>query len=113
MGCGYQGKHFGASYEDGGCIDGYLWDLDSCDEPGGPLFTGGDDPCPQCNHAQWLDGVCEAISENAALIGYEGGSRSHPFTQRKLFFPNDFEAMTAAWLKGFDAGARDARADPA
>ena len=33
MSCGYQGKHFGAWYEDAICIDGYLWDLDSCDEP--------------------------------------------------------------------------------
>lgn len=48
-GCDYQGRHFGASYEDATCIDGYLWDLDSCDEPGGALSNGGDVPCPQCN----------------------------------------------------------------
>lgn len=48
-GCSYQGKHFGAFYEDACCINGYLWDLDSCDEPGGPLHHGGEIPCPQCN----------------------------------------------------------------
>ncbi len=48
-GCGYQGRHFGATYDDGTCIDGYLWDLDSCHEPGGPLHSGGDEPCPSCN----------------------------------------------------------------
>jgi len=48
-GCDYQGSHFGANYEDACCFEGYLWDLDSCDEPGGPLSHGGDIPCPKCN----------------------------------------------------------------
>lgn len=48
MSCGYQGRHFGANYPDGACIDGYLWDLDSCDGPGGDLTWGGDTPCPRC-----------------------------------------------------------------
>lgn len=52
LGCGWQGRAFGASYEDGTCIDGYLWDLDSCDEPGGALRNGGDIPCPSCNKAE-------------------------------------------------------------
>ena len=47
--CDYQGQHFGASYEDGACIDVFLWDLDSCDEPGGLLSFGGEIPCPNCN----------------------------------------------------------------
>ena len=39
---------FGASYPDAGCIDGLLWDLDSCDESG--LYSSGDNPpCPFCN----------------------------------------------------------------
>lgn len=49
-GCGYTGRDFGASYPDSICIDGYLWDLDSCDEPGQGLTQGGDIPCPKCNH---------------------------------------------------------------
>ncbi|KVO65019.1 hypothetical protein WJ78_18040 [Burkholderia ubonensis] len=56
MSCGYQGAHFGAHYEDGCCIDGYLWDLDSCDEPGGPLHNGGDEPCPRCNTREYVLG---------------------------------------------------------
>ena len=51
--CDYQGKHFGAVYEDGACIDGYLWDLDSCEKAGGPLTFGGDIPCPKCNKEEW------------------------------------------------------------
>jgi hypothetical protein len=51
--CDYQGIHFGATYEDATCIDGYLWDLDSCDEPGGGLRYGGDIPCPKCNAEEY------------------------------------------------------------
>lgn len=55
MSCGYDGKHFGATYIDAMCIDGYLWDLDSCDEPGGPLHNGGDIPCPSCNTDEYVE----------------------------------------------------------
>lgn len=64
-GCDYQGPHFGAFYPDAGCIDGYLWDLDSCDEPGGPLYSGGDVPCPCCNTWEYISNVCPAPSGNA------------------------------------------------
>ena len=47
--CQYSGRDFGASYPDSVCIDGFLWDADSCDEPGGGLLHGGEIPCPQCN----------------------------------------------------------------
>ncbi|MEM0953301.1 MAG: hypothetical protein AAGI24_04095 [Pseudomonadota bacterium] len=48
-GCGWTGFAFGAHYEDGICCeDGFIWDLDSCDEPGGPLLIGGEHVCPQC-----------------------------------------------------------------
>jgi len=52
--CGYEGTHFGAYYPDAACIDGYLWDLDRCDEPGGPLYNGGDIPCPCCNTREYI-----------------------------------------------------------
>jgi len=55
MSCGYEGRHFGARYNDATCIDGYLWDLDSCDEPGGDLYHGGDIGCPCCNTKEYLD----------------------------------------------------------
>lgn len=54
MSCGYTGWHFGAYYEDAICIDGYLWDLDSCDEPGGPLCSGVDIACPCCNTRKYV-----------------------------------------------------------
>lgn len=56
-GCGIEFPHFGASYPDAVCIDGYLWDLDS--GFGGCLTIGGDDPCPVCNTEEWLERVME------------------------------------------------------
>ncbi|MBR8028879.1 hypothetical protein KDX27_30200 [Burkholderia cenocepacia] len=53
--CNYSGSHFGAPYPDACCIDGYLWDEDSCDEPGGPLYNGGDIPCPACNLDEFVE----------------------------------------------------------
>ena len=43
---------FGARYPDATCIDGYLWDLDKCDD--GKLYGGGDDPCPFCNTTEFI-----------------------------------------------------------
>lgn len=55
LGCNYEAPTFGAYYPDGTCIDGYMWDLDSCDEPGGGLAHGGDMPCPWCNTGEFLE----------------------------------------------------------
>ena len=55
--CNIQFPHFGASYPDATCIDGYLWDLDSYEN--GFLTIGGDDPCPFCNTEKWLELVLE------------------------------------------------------
>lgn len=65
MTCGYEGSHFGARYPDAVCIDGYLWDLDSCEEPGGALSNGGDVPCPCCNTREYIDGGDSAPTGNA------------------------------------------------
>lgn len=46
--------HFGASYPDATCINGYLWDLDKCTDDGG-LYGGGDDPCPFCNKEEYFE----------------------------------------------------------
>lgn len=62
--CGYTGAHFGAHYPDAICIDGHLWDLDSCDVPGGPLYSGGDMACPCCNTREYA----------AAALRYPGGN---------------------------------------
>lgn len=48
-------SYFGAWYPDSQCIDGYLWDEDSCEEAGGPLYNGGDIPCPFCNPIEHTD----------------------------------------------------------
>ena len=46
--CNWHGYLGGAGYEDGGCSQGQIVDLDTCDEPGGPCaFTG--DTCPNCD----------------------------------------------------------------
>lgn len=58
LGCGIEFPHFGANYPDAICIDGYLWDLDSCQDDG-HLHIGGDDPCPVCNKDKWLERVME------------------------------------------------------
>ena len=59
LGCGIEFPHFGASYPDAQCIDGYLWDMDSYDSADGCLHIGGDDPCPVCNTEKWLEVVME------------------------------------------------------
>lgn len=65
LGCDYEAPTFGAHYPDGTCIDGYMWDLDSCDEPGGGLRLGGDIPCPYCNTAEYADYMGMQPSGNA------------------------------------------------
>ena len=74
LGCNYEAPTFGAHYPDGTCIDGYMWDLDSCDEPGGPLFSGGDMPCPYCNTVEYLE-WCD--------VGFSGSSHQRRIAQRK------------------------------
>lgn len=65
MSCGYTGYDFGAHYPDSICIDGYLWDLDSCDEPGGDLFSGGDIGCPCCKPGEFLEYRGKTFTGNA------------------------------------------------
>ena len=73
-GCDFHESYFGASYPDACCIDGMLWDLDSCDVPGGPLFSGGDVHCPQCNHDAWLDDFKDEVE----MEGYEAFEKKEP-----------------------------------
>lgn len=61
---------FGASYPDGTCIDGYMWDLDSCDIPKGPLFSGGDVPCPFCNADAYIEHQKDDYVETALCAAY-------------------------------------------
>lgn len=75
MSCGHTGRFFGASYEDGICIEGYMWDLDSCDEPGGPLFSGGEIPCPACNTFEYLERAKEG-AESTSFWSHGVGSHA-------------------------------------
>jgi hypothetical protein len=65
LGCTFEGPMFGANYPDGTCIEGYMWDLDSCDEPGGMLTSGGDIPCPHCNTREYVEYLDKRFSGNA------------------------------------------------
>ena len=73
-GCGYTAPHFGAAYDDAICIEGYLWDLDSCDEPGGPLRRGGDTPCPECNPELFVQHARDEVEDQGYVAGFDGAS---------------------------------------
>lgn len=102
MSCDFMEPFFGASYPDACCIDGLLWDLDSCDEPGGALSSGGDTPCPQCNHEAFLDHVMEELENEGACASFDDQPRQ--YRHRKIFCEavGDEEKCRAAWLKGYD-----------
>lgn len=105
--CDYQGYEFGAPYLDSVCIDGFLWDADSCDEPGGPLYHGGEMPCPKCSHEAWLADHCEEVLEDGFKAHYDGKPRECLIEKDKLRYPNDFEALVKAWLKGWDQSKKE------
>jgi hypothetical protein len=101
--CDYQGYEFGANYLDSVCIEGYLWDADS-GGPGELLTHGGDDPCPQCNHATWREHRAETIEEDAWMAMEDG---EWPFKHRPKW-PQDLWWMrwhqavgVAMWLRDF------------
>lgn len=76
--CDYCGHEFGASYPDSVCIDGYLWDADSCDDDG---FThGGEWACPRCNTRRMLE---EAREE--AISGGCGHFQFQPYCAAVLW----------------------------
>jgi hypothetical protein len=66
--CEFTCSMFGAAYEDGTCIEGYMWDLDSCD--GDRMLTsGGEIPCPKCNTAAYLQDQAERASDDCPNPG--------------------------------------------
>jgi hypothetical protein len=101
-GCGYTGYDFGAVYPDSICIEGYLWDLDSCEVPGGPLFHGGDIACPECNHRQWLFDQREDI-ENEGWLAFEQGVeyKNNPLVAAALRYPADRWYIMVWWWDGW------------
>lgn len=63
---------FGASYPDAQCSGGFLWDLDSVED--GHFTSGGDIPCPVCNHDAYID----------HLTGYEPGDPEYADEQKGI-----------------------------
>lgn len=106
-GCDYQGYDFGAHYLDSICVDGWLWDADSCDEPGGDLTSGGEIPCPQCSHDDWLAFIADEITEAGWVAGYDGRditTCAHPRTGAAYHKAGDGEIFRYLWLTGYSAG---------
>lgn len=59
--------YFGASYPDGCCIDGYLYDMDDCDDYGNLYEPVEKYPCPFCNwdefKATWNENAEDLFAE--------------------------------------------------
>lgn len=83
LGCDYEAPTFGAPYPDGTCIEGYMYDLDSCDDEGN-LYGDGDIPCPHCNTSQYLD-----------YLGLKGAGNSR---QRRAYLRKEARKCVA-WAK--------------
>ena len=54
---------FGARYPDARCIDGYLWDLDSCGSDPDVFYKGGDDPCPFCKPKEFVENYGQEVHD--------------------------------------------------
>lgn len=112
-GCDYQGYEFGACYLDSVCIDGFLWDADS-GEPGCQLDCGGEIPCPQCNHDNWLASIGEDITDQGYIAHDDGKSITDcPFPPEKgeEHKPGDFAVIRYLWMWGFAEAKRAADHD--
>lgn len=107
-GCGYHGFDFGARYLDSVCIDGQLFDADSCDDDGNLLEPSEYIACPQCNHESWLADLRDEIEEQGAIAADDGQPRrNNPFRSMKLRFPSDRRRLKRWWNRGYTQGLRD------
>lgn len=87
---------FGAKYPDARCIDGELWDLDSCDESG--LLSHGDNPpCPFCNtdsfieyHTDIDDKELEEMNKDESLSDED---------RKEILLSNRTKADCIAWVE--------------
>lgn len=101
---------FGAGYPDATCIEGYLWDLDSCDGPDRLLHSGGDIPCPYCNAAEFLDYYRERLDEMGYLAFCDGESPADNPYLKGCRFPHLAVAMAELWREGYRTAAIDPEA---
>ena len=65
--------YFGANYPDATCIDGYLYDLDNCDENGNLYEPSEKIPCPFCNKEEYFEkyGVMDEEEDSVAMDEYK------------------------------------------
>jgi hypothetical protein len=110
LGCDNEFPFFGAHYPDATCIEGFLWDLDSCDEPKGALLSGGDWPCPYCNASGFLEHIKEEIDE-AGYIAFSDGESflDNPYLKGSRF-PHLTAPLQDFWREGFKQASIDPEA---
>lgn len=100
-GCGYMGHDFGASYLDSKCFGCRLYDLDNGEN--GMLYEPMEHiACPECNHEEWLKPILEDVENEGACAADDEKPRQCPIKVDGMRYPNDFEAVTAAWYRGYD-----------
>lgn len=63
--------YFGANYPDATCINGYLYDLDYCDENGNLYEPSEKIPCPFCNKEEFFSHFDCEDEESAGKEVYE------------------------------------------
>ena len=106
LGCDYQGHEFGAMYLDSVCIEGFLWDADSGE--GGQVTSGGDIPCPQCNHAAWLEWWKDTLMDGGYAAADDGKPESEcPQKFGENVRPEDHPILKEWWLQGYRERMRE------
>lgn len=110
--CGEQRRWFGAPYEDGICIDGYMWDLDSGDGSGS-LTSVSPEPCPNCNHDAFLALHEDGFVEDGYTAAEQGKPRQYAHTLIICEKEGDAAKIEAWWLKGYDEYVAEARKEAA
>lgn len=106
--CDFHEPYFGASYPDACCIDGELWDEDSYDSSTDSLTSGGEIPCPQCNHEAFLEYFADEYRDDGAIAHEDGKPRE--YVHRKVICeqPGDEEKLRKWWLEGWDQMEKEA-----
>jgi hypothetical protein len=101
--CGYQGHEFGATYPDSVCFNGQLFHADDCDDRGNLFEPLEHIPCPECNHAAWLEYWRESIENEGTVAANKGLPKySCRFIEANLKYPQDRDCLIAMWQKGYD-----------
>lgn len=106
LGCDFQGRIFGATYEDGCCVKGYLWDMDSVDEEG-YMSSGGDTPCPKCNRAGWLENYREDFVDEGYGAASDRKPRVYQHSKLLLEQEGEEELVRGWWEGGYDLALVD------